>query len=345
LGWVKHCRAYAEQVIDALGLGPRSRVLEIGSNDGTMLRGFRDHNIPAVGVEPCEQLAEYAQVEGLATVCTFWSEAFARGMAQNHKPTPGYADLVIANNVLAHVPDLLDFLRGVKVILAPGGVATFEVPHIAHLIENAAFDQVYAEHHCYFSLHSLAQALGQAGLDVQDVEEIPTHGGSLRIWVRPYSEEWETTDRARLVYQDECDRGLDRIDTYLAFASRPPEVKRRALAILGALEGKRVVAYGASAKATTMLNYLGVGSEWIQAIGDVTSAKRGKYLPGVRIPVVSEDQLQRLEPDVIVNMLWNWRAESEARLRELLPGTPIVYLNESPSTHLEVPGVEIGVEQ
>lgn len=324
-GWLVHCKRYADMIVERLKLGPTSRVIEIGSNDGTMLRRFRRLGIPAVGIEPSALLAEHAQMEGLATIQAFWSDRFACELLDHHHADGGRADLVIANNVLAHVPDLTDFLDGVQTILAPGGTATFEVPYIANLIHDGTFDQVYAEHHSYFSIRSLTEALNRSGLRLDDIEIIETHGGSLRAFVQSGSQSDGSSTKLSVARDWEHEAGLHRSNIYLDFASRAPAIKRLATSMLANLKG-RVVGYGASAKATTILNYLGVGTERIEFVADVTLAKQMKYLPGVRIPVGSEEALRSVQPDVVINFCWNWREESEARIHRLCPDAHVTYL-------------------
>lgn len=336
--WFAHCKTFADAIVKMASLGSTSRVIEIGSNDGTMLRRFRGLGIPALGVEPCARVAEHALMEGLATIQGFWSESFARELAAGHTgeasgvTKSGKANLVIANNVLAHVPDLLDFLRGVRAILAPGGIASFEVPHILNLIQDGAYDQVYAEHHCYFSLHSLRRALELAGLRACGVEVIPTHGGSLRVYADVGPHDTIDIDQV-VVLEAEKAAALDCVEGYLAFAAVPPRIKRDARFVLTEHTGHKIVGYGASAKAAVTLNYLGIGPEWIEFVADTTPAKWGHYIPGARIPIVSPRQLEEAQPDVVVNFAWNWREESEANIRRACPNATILYLrDEIPAT-------------
>lgn len=316
--WVGHCTRFAEEVKDRLGLGPLSKVLEIGSNDGSGMARFRGLGIPVLGVEPCAEVADEALQDGFATYKEWWTEAFAKRL--------GKFNLIIARNVLAHVTDLPDFLRGVKHALATGGTAVFEVPYIKHLIADRRWDQIYHEHHCYFSIWSLNVALRKIGLGIADVEYVPVHGGSLRIYATTDAADKISAMGARAELLHEIEIGLTELDTYLDFAEVPGRAKRRIQRVLGELEGYDVVGYGASAKAATLLNYCGIGPEAIDCVVDVTPDKWGKYLPGSRIRVEPESYLERSQPDVVVNFCWNWKETSERFIRRDAPHARIIYL-------------------
>lgn len=322
--WVEHCDDLALDAIGRFGLGPGARVLELGSNDGTMLRAFTaaEPGIHTLGVEPCRGVAQHALRHGIPTDLAFFSECYARELSAG-----GYqADLLIATNVLAHVPDLGDFLRGVRTVLADRGVAILEVPDVGCLIAEAQFDQIYAEHHCYFSLHSLEVAVSAAGLRVADVEHLGTHGGSLRVFVLREDSTRVLKGLVGDALRAEVRDGLTDLKTYTDFAARPPGVKIDFLRRLSAHYGS-TWGYGASAKAITLLNYCGVGPELIAAVADTTPAKQGRYMPGCRIPIVAPEALAERAPMYVVNFLWNWREESERNIHELCPDAEILYPN------------------
>lgn len=327
--WLNHCRAFAEDAIDRLKLGATSRVLEIGSNDGSMLRRFRGRGIPALGVEPSAGVAQHALMEGLPTVIDWWGTKCADRLAATQGVPTGKnwkADLVIAFNVLAHVSDLRDFLDGVYRILAPGGTVVFEVPYVENLLKQGQFDQIYAEHHCYFSIGSLNMALRRSGLMMRDVEFVDTHGGSIRVWAHVGSA--QSSGQARHELLEEMNRDLNRVETYLAFRDVPARIKRQVWGrLLPAIrQGKTIVGYGASAKATTFLNYCGIGPEMVSCIGDTTPTKQGRWIPGVRIPVVSPVEMATHNPRVVVLFAWNWAKEATENVRKLCPDAEVMVL-------------------
>jgi hypothetical protein len=294
-------------------------VLEIGSNDGTLTSAFLQHGMQrTMGVEPCAEVAQSALREGLAVDIQFWTEDYAERLVDR-----GYsADLVVATNVLAHVPDLQDFLRAIKTVLEPDGEIVFEVPHVAKLIQDGRFDQIYAEHHCYFSMRSLWIALLGVGLDIGDVQEVPTHGGSLRIYAG-HMDHWQPSERVSAMTKAEDAQGLYDMSTYLSFYPRPAAVKT---ALLRELTSSDCVTwgYGASAKAVTLMNYCGIDPSMITAIADTTPAKQGKFAPGCRIPIVSSVDMAAAQPERIVNFLWNWAEESERNIRKACPEALII---------------------
>lgn len=330
--WLGHCKRFADQAIKRFGLGPTSRVLDIGSNDGSMLRPFRGKGIPCLGVEPSAGVAQHALMEGLPTMIDWWGTETADRLAHTEGNPTGRswkADLVICTNVLAHVPDLKDFLDGVRAILAPGGVAMFEVPYVGNLIREVQFDQIYAEHHCYFSLKSLDVALERSGLYAFDVEHESIHGGSLRVYARDHHN-WSagaSVPWMRELLEEGDTRRLHDLATYADFAVEPPKAKRRALNQLGRYySGKRVVGYGASAKAAVTLNYFGLGPETIEFVADTTPVKWGKYLPGSHIPIKPPNALEQAKPDVVVLLAWNWAAEAVPKIQAACPDAEIVVL-------------------
>ena len=306
--WVEHARRYAEAVIDRFGLGPESLVLEIASNDGYLLRHFRERGVPVLGVEPASNVARAAAEAGIPTRNEFFTLELARGLAAEG----ARADLLVGNNVLAHVPALNDFVAGVATALAASGVATFEFPHLLRLMEEHQFDTIYHEHFSYFSFHTVRDVFAAHGLALFDVEELPTHGGSLRIYAR-HAENGskETTGRVADLLARERAAGLLDPTTYDAFEGRVRATKRGLLRFLldAADEGRRVAGYGAPAKGNTLLNYCGVGPDLLPYTVDRSPHKQGRYLPGTRLPVAGPERLREERPDYVLILPWNLRDE------------------------------------
>jgi SAM-dependent methyltransferase len=311
--WLEHSRRYAEQMIERLGLGERSQVVELASNDGYLLQFFRERRISVLGVEPAANVAEVAKEKGIPTVVEFFGEDVARSLAGESA-----ADLLLGNNVLAHVPDLNDFAAGMKVLLKPGGVITMEFPHLMRLIEENQWDTIYHEHFSYFSFLTVSAVFEAHGIKLFDVEELPTHGGSLRIYGAHADDEAKPeTDAARELRERERAAGYESLETYLGYGLRVEEDKRQILRFLIELkeQGKRVVAYGAPAKGNTLLNYCGVRGDMIEYTCDLNPHKQGHYLPGSHIPIRSPEVLREDEPDVVLILPWNLKDEIVAQLR------------------------------
>jgi SAM-dependent methyltransferase len=316
---LEHARQYVEMAVDRFGLGPASHVLEIASNDGYLLQFLVERGIPVTGVEPADNVARVAREKGIPTLVRFFGEALARELVERGLR----ADLVIGNNVLAHVPDLNDFVRGIKVVLAPGGTATLEFPHLQRLLEGSQFDTIYHEHFSYFSFHSAARVFAHHGLTLHDVEEIPTHGGSLRVYAR-HSEEVETESpcaRVAEVQRKEREAGLLGLEGYRDFPERVRRAKRRLLAFLIECReaGKSVAAYGAPAKGTTLLNYAGVRTDFIDYAVDRSPHKQGLFLPGTHIPIHGPERIKETRPDYLLILAWNLKdeiVEQTAYIRE-----------------------------
>ncbi|HEX6087200.1 MAG TPA: class I SAM-dependent methyltransferase [Thermoanaerobaculia bacterium] len=322
--WLAHARDYARAITARLGLGARSQVVEIASNDGYLLQNFREAGIPVLGIEPAANVGAVARERGIETWTTFFGTAAAREIA-------GRADLLIANNVLAHVPDLNDFVEGLRIALAPQGTITIEFPHLLQLVRHVQFDTIYHEHFSYFSLMTVEKVLDAHGLQVVDVEEIPTHGGSLRVYARhrdagggqailPVPSDprgQDTQDRqdclssTAAVLRKERELGLDRLETYRRFDESVRACKRSLLRFLiGAREkGKRVAGYGAPAKASTLLNYCGARTDLIDYTVDRSAQKQGRFVPGVRIPIHAPEELAATKPDYVLVLAWNLRDE------------------------------------
>ena len=299
--WVEHARRYVEAMTERFGYGADSKVVELASNDGYLLQFFVERGVPVLGVDPTEGTAKAAEERGVPTRVEFFtSEAARRLVEEGHA-----ADLVIGNNVLAHVPPVHDFVEGIRILLEPDGVATLEFPHLLHLIEKREFDTIYHEHYSYWSLHVVERLFGEHGLELFDVEELPTHGGSLRIFARHSRK--GAAEAVEAVKKREREAGLDRVATYAAFGEAVREVKRNLLEFLirAKREGRSVAAYGAAAKGTTLLNYCGVRTDFVDYVLDRNPHKQGTFLPGVRIPIHPPEHAAETKPDYLLILVWN----------------------------------------
>jgi SAM-dependent methyltransferase len=305
--WLAHAKRYAEMAIERFGLDSGSQVVELASNDGYLLQYFMEHDIPVLGIEPAANVAQVAREKGVRTLVKFFGRATAREVAAMMK-----ADLIIGNNVLAHVPDLNDFVAGMKIVLDPRGVVTMEFPHLLQLMSRNEWDTIYHEHFSYFSFRTVSRVFERHGMTLFDVEELPTHGGSLRIYGRHTEDETKPiTERARELTEREREGGFDRLDTYLGFSEEVKQAKWDLLEFLIARrrEGNRIVAYGAPAKGNTLLNYCGVGRDMIEYTCDLNPHKQGHYLPGTRIPIRAPDAIREMQPDLVFILPWNLREE------------------------------------
>jgi 2-polyprenyl-3-methyl-5-hydroxy-6-metoxy-1,4-benzoquinol methylase len=307
--WLLHCKRYTAEAIQRFGLTKDSQVLELASNDGYLLQYFKEAGIPVLGVEPSANVAQAAEAKGIPTLVRFFGTETAGMLVQK-----GFqADLLIANNVLAHVPDLRDFVAGIQMVLKPEGVFTIEFPHLLQLLQNNQFDTIYHEHFSYFSLLTVQKVFQQAGLSLFDVEELPTHGGSLRIYGCPVQSEraQQPAERVATLLLKEHQAGLDKLETYTGFHEKIQSTKRQFLKFL--LEanqaGRKVAAYGAPAKGNTLLNYCGVRSDLIRFTVDRNPHKQGYWLPGTRIPVLHPEAIEQEKPDFVVILPWNLREE------------------------------------
>jgi SAM-dependent methyltransferase len=302
--WVEHARRYAEAMTRRLGLGARSRVVEIASNDGYLLQHFVRAGIPVLGVEPAANVAKVAVEKGIPTTVRFFGQETAREIARD----TGQADLLLGNNVLAHVPGLNDFVAGMKILLKPRGVITMEFPHLYRLMERNQFDTIYHEHFSYFSFFTVEKVFAAHGLTLFDVEEIETHGGSLRIFARHADNDTlPVAAGVAALRQRELDEGFARIETYAAFAEQVRETKRAILEFLiGAKRaGKTVVGYGAPGKGNTLLNYCGIRQDFLDYTVDRSPHKQGKYTPGTRIPILAPERIRETRPDYVFILPWN----------------------------------------
>jgi SAM-dependent methyltransferase len=304
--WLEHSRAYAEAIVERLGLGSGHTVVEIGSNDGYLLQYFRDQGIRVLGVEPAANVAQEAIVKGIPTLVRFFDAAVAQELVDESP-----ADLLVANNVLAHMPDVNDFVAGMKILLAPGGVITVEFPHLMHLIDENQFDTIYHEHFSYFSFSTVTRILERHGLRAFDVEELATHGGSLRVYACHADDDREAGERVAELATREREAGYLDLAVYTSFADRVTRAKRQALRCLleAKDEGRSIVGYGAPAKGTTFLNYCGIGTDFLDYTVDKSPHKQGSYLPGVRIPIRAPEEIRRTRPDYVLILPWNLRDE------------------------------------
>ena len=304
--WLEHCRRYCEQMVGLLGLDAQSRVVELASNDGYLLQYFHEREIPVVGVEPAANVAAVANEKGIDTRVAFFGVDTATELRRELG-----ADLLLGNNVLAHVPDLNDFVAGMKVLLNPGGTITMEFPHLLRLIEESQWDTIYHEHFSYFSWLAVREVFAAHGLRLFDVEEIPTHGGSLRIYGSHDEDPRPESERARGLLERERAAGLDRLETYANFGRTVASDKLDILSFLIGLrrEGLRIAGYGAPAKGNTMLNYCGIGPEIVEFTCDLSPHKQDHLLPGSHIPIHAPEKLAEERPDVVLILPWNLREE------------------------------------
>jgi len=296
--WLQHASDYTAMIVDRLELGPESFVVELASNDGYLLRNFVTRGVPCLGIEPAANVAEAAREQGVPTAVAFFDEAMAKDLVGSGKQ----CDLVIGNNVLAHVPDLNSFVAGIGHLLKPTGTVTMEFPHLMRLFEENQFDTIYHEHFCYFSLLAAEAVFAGHGMTIFDVEELWTHGGSLRIYARPSDDASRpVTERLLELRRRELDAGYRDLSTYLRFEEQVRETKRRILELLIDIkrQGGTIVGYGAPGKGNTLLNYCGIRSDLIDFTVDRNPYKQGKFLPGTHIPICAPERIDEVKPDYI----------------------------------------------
>jgi SAM-dependent methyltransferase len=311
--WLKHASNYVDMISERLGLGARSLAVELASNDGYLLQYFVQKGIPVLGVEPAVNVARSAEQKGVTTLVKFFGRQTARKMVADGQA----ADLVIGNNVLAQVPDLNDFVGGIRIVLKPGGVATLEFPHLERLMAENQYDTIYHEHFSYFSLITLEKIFPAHGLVLFDVDEIPTHGGSIRIYLRHIEDTSKAVTPAVVNLRErELAAGLDRMETYATFAKQVAESKHALLELLIRLrrEGKRVAGYGAPGKGNTLLNYCGIRTDFLDFTVDRNPYKHGRFLPGTHIPIHPPERIRECRPDYILILPWNLKTEILAQL-------------------------------
>lgn len=307
--WVAHAGRYVDTMVERLRLDSDSRVIEVASNDGYLLQHVVRRGIPAIGIEPAGNVAAVAREKGIDTRVAFFGTGFARGLAARGEQ----ADLLVGNNVLAHVPDLNDFVAGLTIALKPGGTVTLEVPHLLRLFADTQFDTIYHEHFSYFSALTLDRIVTAHGLQVYDIDQLPTHGGSLRVFLCHAGARTRAATVDALI-ADERAAGLDRLETYRAFNAKVLTVKRKLLSFLIAAKdaGKTVVGCGAPAKGNTLLGYCGVGTDFLDYTVDRSPHKQGLLLPGTGIPVAAPERIFETRPDYVLILPWNLRDEITA---------------------------------
>ena len=314
--WVEHARRYSDMMTDRFGYSSSSQIIEIASNDGYLLQHFKAKGIPVLGVEPAANVAKVAwETKQIPSVVKFFGVETAKELVATGKS----ADLLLGNNVLAHVPDINDFVGGLKIALKPEGVITFEFPHLLRLIEGNQFDTVYHEHYSYLSFLAMETVFAHHGLTLFDVEELPTHGGSLRIFARHTENQaplFATTDRVAAMKTQEIDFGLTKMDTYTAFDERVKATKRKLLKFLiqAKEECKTVVCYGAAAKGVTLVNYCGVREDLVEYVVDKSPYKQNHLMPGVRIPIYGPEKIFETKPDYVLILPWNLQKEISAEM-------------------------------
>ncbi|MGE0822161.1 MAG: methyltransferase domain-containing protein [Candidatus Binatia bacterium] len=306
--WLQHAKAYTEMAVHRFGLSRRSQVIEIASNDGYLLQYFVAQEVPVLGIEPAANVAAVATQKGIPTVVKFFGTQTAHELA--HEGTQ--ADLLLGNNVLAHVPDINDFVAGMKILLKPQGVITMEFPHLLRLMQENQFDTIYHEHFSYLSFSTTAKIFAAHGLTLFDVEELPTHGGSLRIYARHADQPTLVVEpRVTQLQQQEEAAGLTCIDQYRTFTDKVQETKRNLLEFLitAKRQGKTIVGYGAPGKGNTLLNYCGVRTDFLEYVVDRSPYKQGKFLPGTHIPIFAPERIAETKPDYVLILPWNLKHE------------------------------------
>lgn len=326
--WLEHAARYADMITARLNLGPHSRVIEVAANDGYLLKNFVRTGIPCLGIEPTTSTAAAAEKHGIPVLREFFGEQLGKQLAASGQQ----ADLIVGNNVYAHVPDINDFTRGLKAALKPDGTITLEFPHLMRLIEHTQFDTVYHEHFSYLSLLTVEHIFKAADLRIWDVEELPTHGGSLRIYGCHAEVERQTSPAISALLAEETRRGLQTLATYQDFQSRANQVKDELLAFLIEQKraGKKVAAYGAAAKGNTLLNYGGVKPDLLPFVCDAAASKQGKFMPGSHIPILAPAALLEQRPDFLLILPWNIAAEVRQQ-NELLAELGMRFVTAVPS--------------
>jgi SAM-dependent methyltransferase len=312
--WLKHANDYCVEMKSRFGLGEESLVIEVASNDGYLLQYFVQYKVPVLGIEPAANVAEVAMGKGVPTLVKFFGAQLAEELVKQGRS----ADLVLGNNVLAQVPDLNDFVKGLKILLKPEGVLTLEFPHLLKLIEHNEFDTIYHEHFSYFSMLTTIRLMEVHGLKVFDVEELPSHGGSLRVFAcRSEAKKHPVKSSVARLIEDEEKAGLGTVDGYNSFAQQVEQTKLVLLDFLlnAALEGKKVAGYGAPGKSATLLHYCGIGKDLIKYTVDRSPYKQGRYLPGTHIPICHPDRIRETKPDYVVILPWNLKSEIVQQLQ------------------------------
>lgn len=330
--WLAHAREYTNKMVERFGFNETSQVIEVASNDGYLLQYFHQKNIPVLGIEPTANTAKVAIEKGIKTVVEFFGVKLANELKAQHIQ----ADLLLGNNVLAHVPDIVDFVKGLKGTLKPQGVITMEFPHLMQLVDNNQFDTIYHEHFSYLSFGTVQKIFAAQGLELFDVEELTTHGGSLRIYAKHAEDKSKPVEAAvHALLKKEADRGMNGLAYYDNFQQKALQVKLNLVEFLIAQKraGKKVAAYGAAAKGNTLLNFCGIKHDLIEFVVDANPHKQGKWLPASHIPVVQESELKKVQPDYVIILPWNLKDEITKQLAYIKEwGAQFVI----PIPHLEV---------
>ena len=306
--WLKHAENYTNLMIERFKLNDKSFIVEVASNDGYLLQYFVQKNIPVLGIEPAKNVAKVAVEKGVPTLTEFFGEKLAEQLRADGK----HADLIAGNNVLAQVPDINDFVGGMKILLKPTGIITIEFPHLMRLMEENQFDTIYHEHFSYFSFITAEKIFAAHGITLFDVDELPTHGGSLRIYGRhTENDELSLTDRAKEMHEREVNAGFKKMEHYSEFGEQVKETKRKLLDFLieAKRQGKTIAGYGAPGKGNTLLNYCGIRTDFLDYTVDRNPYKHGKFLPGTHIPIYSPEKIQETKPDYVFILPWNFKDE------------------------------------
>ena len=311
--WLAHSKQYTEKMINEFGINENSLVIEIASNDGYLLQYFKEKNVPVLGIEPTASTAKVSREKGIETITDFFGERLATKLASENKK----ADLILGNNVLAHVPDLNDFVKGIKILLKANGIVTMEFPHLLQLVKHNQFDTIYHEHFSYLSFTTIIDVFKKQGIQLFHVEELPTHGGSLRIFGKHLNDtNKEIRESVIKMLKKEAEAGMRTLAYYAGFQERVEKVKKDVLTFLlkAKEENKVVAAYGAAAKGNTLLNYCGFKADLIDFVVDAAPIKQNKFLPGSHIPIVAESKIKEEKPDYIIIFPWNIKDEIVAQL-------------------------------
>jgi SAM-dependent methyltransferase len=314
--WLAHASAYAQAMTDKLKLNSQSHVVELASNDGYLLKNFVAKGIPCLGIEPTESTANAARALGIPVLSEFFGQSLAQRLVMQGKQ----ADLITANNVYAHVPDINDFTQGIKTLLKPQGVVTIEFPHLMQLLSHNQFDTIYHEHFSYLSLYTVQMIFASCGLRIFDVEQLPTHGGSLRIFGCHENASWPLANAVQSLLKEEAECGMQSLVAYTGFQEKVNYIKNALVSFLIEQKklGKKVVAYGAAAKGNTLLNYAGVRPDLLPMVCDAAQSKQGKYMPGSHIPILAPDQLKLSQPDIVFVLPWNIAQEVKQQYKDMV---------------------------
>jgi hypothetical protein len=330
--WLEHARRYCDAITTKLGLGKESFVIEVASNDGYLLKNFVSNGVPCLGIEPTASTAAAAESIGIPVMREFFGEALGRRLTERGQQ----ADLIIGNNVYAHVPDINDFTRGLKAALKPGGTITLEFPHLLRMVLGCQFDTVYHEHFSYLSLYTVQRIFAAAGLRVLDIDEIPTHGGSLRVYGCHKEDSRNATEAVHKVLENEMENRLQSVEVFAEFQKSAERIKDNLLTFLIEQKrlGKKVIAYGAAAKGNTLLNYAGVTTDLLPVVFDAARSKQGKFLPGSHLPIKTPETISNEKADFVVILPWNIASEVRNELDKSLRGSEVKFVTAVPEMNI-----------